>query len=307
MSTVSTEIPPRAPARSGIGAYSTARRLAGPAGVFTLGIAFAVLFWTPLWTFGRDLWSDPDASHGLLLVPIAFVLAWKRGVAPRARAQPVLGFALLVAAVMLRYLSGLAAEVFTMRLSLLLGAAGVVVLYLGVRQLLHWWLPVLLIGLSVPLPVVLTNTIAFPLQLKASQMGATLLELRHVPVRLSGNVIDLPGQRLFVTEACSGLRSLTALIALGVLIGGLWLRYPVTRLLLVAAAIPVAMVLNGIRVFLTGFLVFFVSPELGRGFMHLTEGWIVFVFAFVILGGVAWVLDRGEALLRRRRAREVTP
>jgi EpsI family protein len=33
--------------------------------------------------------------------------------------------------------------------------------------------------------------------------------MRHVPVRLAGNVIQLPGRTLFVTEACSGLRSLT--------------------------------------------------------------------------------------------------
>ncbi len=176
-------------------------------------------------------------------------------------------------------------------------------LYLGWRQLLHWWLPIVLITLSVPLPVVLTDTIAFPLQIRASRMGAELLRWRHVPVLLNGNVINLPGQRLFVTEACSGLRSLTALIALGVLIGGLWLRSPGARLFLVALAIPIAMVLNGIRVFLTGFLVYFVSPELGRGFMHLTEGWIIFVSAFLILGGVAWLLVQAEGLRAARRGR----
>jgi exosortase/archaeosortase family protein len=66
----------------------------------------------------------------------------------------------------------------------------------------------------------------------------------------------------------------------------------------VAAAIPVAILLNGIRVFLSGFLVYFVDPRLGDGFMHLTEGWLIFVVAFAILGGIAWVVSRIEQIGR---------
>lgn len=256
---------------------------------------FLALFWQPLVTLGRDWWSDPEASHGLLLGPLAVYLAWRRGRAPDARAQPALGFAVLLGAVLLRYLSGLAAELFTMRASLLLAAAGLVILTAGLRQLVHWWLPVALLTLSIPIPAVLLNTIAFPLQLKASQLGAALLEARDVPVRLDGNIIHLPGRTLFVTEACSGLRSLTALAALGVLTGGLWLRGPWLRVLLVVAALPVALALNGLRVFLTGFLVYFVSPAFGEGFMHYTEGWALFIVAFGLLGALAWALARFEA------------
>jgi len=120
-------------------------------------------------------------------------------------------------------------------------------------------------------------------------------------VRLSGNMILLPGHRLFVTEACSGLRSLTALLSLGVLISGIWLRMPLTRVALVLLAIPVAIVINAVRVFLTGFLVFFVNPELGDGFMHVTEGWLMFLVAFTTLGGIAWLLTAGERWWHRRK------
>jgi exosortase len=190
-----------------------------------------------------------------------------------------------------------------MRFSMLAAAAGLVIFYFGLRQVIHWWLPAALIILSVPLPAVVLSSLALPLQLQASQIGAALLEWRNVPVRLNGNVLQIPGQTLFVTEACSGLRSLTALLSLGVLIGGLWLRYPVTRLLLIALALPVAVLLNGVRVFLTGFLVFFVDPALGEGFMHLTEGWIIFVVAFAILGAITWVLLRLEDVGGRLRRR----
>ncbi len=265
-----------------------------PIPIVAAGLAFAFLFWEPIVTLGRDWWNDPEAGHGLLLGPLAIWLAWRRGRAPAAQPQPLLGICLLVGAVLLRYLSGLAAELFTMRLSLLAGAAGLIVFVAGFRQLLHWWLPSILLILSIPIPAVLLNTIAFPLQLKASHMGTTLLEWRNVPVRLQGNVILLPGQSLFVTEACSGLRSLTALLALGVLIGGLWLRHVWSRIALIVAAVPVAMALNGIRVFLTGFFVYYVDPAMGEGIMHYTEGWFMFMIAFAALGAVGWVLSRIE-------------
>lgn len=268
------------------------RELAPPAAA---AIAFLILFSHPAGLLLRDWWHDPDAGHGLLLAPLAIWLAWKRGLVP-AQPAPWLGLLAVAAGVALRYLSGLAAELFTMRFSMLLAGIGLIVFFRGFRQALHWWLPIVLVGLSIPIPDVLTNTLALPLQLKASRWGAALLEVRHVPVTLSGNIIRLPGRDLFVTEACSGLRSLTALLALGVLVGGLWLRHPVSRLLLIGLAIPVAMVVNAFRVFLTGFLVHWVDPRLGEGFMHLSEGWLLFVTAFLILGAFTWAV----AALERR-------
>jgi exosortase len=198
-------------------------------------------------------------------------------------------------------MSALAAELFTMRMSLLGAGMALIVFAWGFRQILKWWLPLALLVLSVPLPAVILTTLAFPLQLKASAIGATLLQWRDIPVQLAGNVIHLPGQSLFVTEACSGLRSLTALTSLGLLMGGIWLRYPTLRVFLLVLTVPVAILINGVRVFLTGFLVFFVDPALGEGFMHITEGWVMFVAAFAILGTITWVLAQGENWLRHVR------
>jgi exosortase len=250
------------------------------------GLAFIVLYYASAATLLRDWWSNPEAQHGLLLGPLAFFLAWRRGLKADRRPQPVLGAALLFGAVFLRYASALAAELFTMRFSLVAGLGALVVYYWGFRQLLRWWLPFTLLVLSIPLPQVVLSSLAFPLQVQASKLGALLLEMRDVPVDLQGNVIRLPGQTLFVTEACSGLRSLTALISLGVLLGALWLRHPITRLLLLILVIPIAMLLNGIRVFLTGYLVFFVDPSMGEGFMHLSEGWGIFLVALALTGAV---------------------
>jgi exosortase len=272
--------------------------------IFT-AVAFILLFSHPMTLLARDWWNDPEAGHGLLLAPISLWLAWKAGLRPERKPNVILGGMFLVGAVGLRYLSGLAAELFTMRMSMVMALMGIVIFFWGFRQVLHWWLPFSLFILSVPIPAVLTNALAFPLQLKASSMGASLLEFRHVPVKLMGNVILLPGRQLFVTEACSGLRSLTALLALGLLVGGVFLKYPASRAMLVAITLPVAIVVNAFRVFLTGFLVFYVSPEMGEGFMHMSEGWLLFIVAFVILGVMAWGMRFVERKLERRKARRL--
>ncbi|MFN8573476.1 MAG: exosortase/archaeosortase family protein [Gemmatimonadaceae bacterium] len=268
------------------------------AGLLTAAL-FALLFVEPAGNVARAWWTDPEAGHGLLLAPLGVWLAWRRGLVTNPRPQPALGLATLGVAVALRLLGALAAEAFAGRLALLAGLAGLVIYLWGARQLWAWWLPATLLALSVPLPEILTGSLALPLQLRASRLGAALLQLRGIPVRLDGNVIRLPGRELFVTEACSGLRSLTALLSLAVLLGGLRLTRTPTRVTLLLLSIPIAVLLNGLRVFLTGFLVVFADPRLAEGFMHLTEGWLMFLVAFAALAGVAWVLARAEHRLNR--------
>lgn len=261
-----------------------------------------LLFARPAQLLFDAWWNDPNSGHGLLLGPLAIYLAYKAGKAPKALAQPILGLLIIGAAVAFRYAADLAAELFIMRGSMILALAGLTVFYAGFRQALHWWLPFTLLGLSVPIPEVILNTVALPLQFTASKIGAALLEWRQIPVMLTGNVIRIPGQELFVAEACSGLRSLTALLSLSVLLGAMFLQKWPTRVLLILLAIPIAVIINGVRIFLTGFLVLFISPEMGEGFMHTSEGMVMFGAAFVATGMVTWLLGKGENFFVRRRA-----
>jgi exosortase len=259
-------------------------------------LAFAWIFADPMQGLAKAWWNDPDAGHGLLLFPVSLWLAWQAGLRQDTRSNVLLGSAILVAAVLFRALGGLAAEFFTQRFAIWMALVGVVVFVWGFRQALHWWLPITLLALAIPLPATITNSLAVPLQFQASRLGTALIEWREIPVQLSGNVITIPGQRLFVAEACSGLRSLTALISLGVLIGGMWLTTLPGRAMVLLLAIPVAIAVNAVRIFLTAFLMHFVSPEMGTGFMHKTEGWALFVLALGMLAGLAimvrWVERR---------------
>ena len=268
-----------------------------PAALATTAV-FALLFAQPFVGLVKDWWELPEAGHGLLLAPVSIWLAWRAGIRQGATPNRGLGIALLLFAVAIRCAAGLAAELFTMRASIVMALAGLTIYHYGFRQLVHWWLPFTLASLSIPLPELITQALALPLQFRASRMGAWLLHLRSVPVVLSGNVIRLPGHELFVTEACSGLRSLTALLSVAVLMSALALDTFVGRTFLVLSAIPIAIVINGVRVFLTGFLVYFVSPELGTGFMHVTEGWLLFLVSMATLGCVAMLVHLVE---RRRR------
>ena len=144
-------------------------------------VAFAVLFAQPIYLLVRDWWTLPEAGHGLLLAPVAIWLAWKSGIRPDAKGNVALGIAMLVFAVLIRFAAGLAAELFTMRASMVLALGGLTVYHYGFRQLLRWWLPFLLACLSIPLPELITQALALPLQFKASQMGAALLAMAGDP------------------------------------------------------------------------------------------------------------------------------
>jgi len=268
--------------------------------------AFVVLFLAPMQTLGRDWWNNPDAGHGLLLFPVALWLAWKAGVAPNATPARIMGTVVLVLAILLRWTSGLAADLFTMRASMWGALIGIVLFTAGWQQLKHWWLPLTLLLLAIPLPGVITNTLAIPLQFHASELGTKMIEWRGIPVRLSGNVITIPGQRLFVAEACSGLRSLSALIALGVMMGGMYLRGWPARVVLILLSIPIAIAINSVRIFLTAFLMHYVDPALGTGFMHTSEGWALFVGALGLVALVAailrWIETRVINFWEARRA-----
>ena len=247
-------------------------------------LCFAPVIWGLI-----DAWLNiPDAAHGILIAPVAVWLAWRDGLIENPRPARWAG-ALIVVVAVVASLFGRVAGVDTIpRAAFWIGVVGLVVWYAGWRQVMAWWLPFLLLGLTIPLPESIIASLTFPLQGVAAKLGAAMLSTRHIPVLLAGNVIRLPGHTLFVSEACSGLRSLTALLSMAILVGALFLRYPISRILMVALAVLLAIVVNGVRIFMTGFLVFFVDPKLGEGFMHITEGYLLFLVSLSILALLTW-------------------
>lgn len=131
----------------------------------------------------------------------------------------------------------------------------------------------------------------------AATIASTLLNLvPKLEATASGVVIDViyKGQRLEpaldVAEACSGMRLLMAFLALGVAMAYLDDKPIWQRMVLVAAAIPIAILCNVIRVAITCWMYYIDRKELGEEFMHYFTGVLMLVPAFLMLWGLARLL-----------------
>ncbi len=256
--------------------------------------AFLLLFGETIAGLLTDWARNPEYGHGLLLLPLALYLGWRSWLVGTHPADRISGAALLLGAVCIFWLGTIAAEFFTRRVAVLLALLGLVVYYWGLAQARAWWLPFALLLATIPVPEVLLNSVTLPLQLLASRIAVTLLHFRHVPAGLAGNIIYLPGVELFVAEACSGLRSLSALFGMSLLIGGTSLTTARARIAVLALALPAALAANAFRVFVTGYLVYYAGPEVADGALHTAAGIGVFLVALILIGAATLVLRRLE-------------
>ena len=134
----------------------------------------------------------------------------------------------------------------------------------------------------VPLPVMLYNSLAAPLQLFASDMASRIAQAVGISIFRDGNIIQLAGISLGVEEACSGLNSLSALTVGGLLFGYVLCSRVLLRAILVVAAIPLAIGINIVRVAGTAVLADY-NQEFAEGFYHSFAGYVVFVLGMGIL------------------------
>jgi exosortase len=175
------------------------------------------------------------------------------------------------------------AELYVQRMSLIVVLSGLVLLILGWKFLWLLSLPIGFLIFMIPLPAIVVNTVAFPLQLFAAQTASFCLFSLGIPVLREGNLIILASTTLEVAEACSGLRSLLSLLALGTVYGYFSQDVMWKRWMLVVLSVPIAIIANAARVSGTGILAHYFGAEAAEGFYHTFEGWLVFVVAFVLL------------------------
>jgi exosortase D (VPLPA-CTERM-specific) len=176
----------------------------------------------------------------------------------------------------------LGAELFFSRVSLLILLAGLIILFQGWRFFRAVLFPWAFLILMIPIPNLIISRVTFPLQLLAARLATVLLELVGVPVLRQGNLIGLASISLDVAEACSGIRSLLTLVTLAIIYGYLMETRRWVRVVLAISALPIAVVANSFRVFVTGLLVQYWDPEEAMGFFHTFEGWLIFVVALLM-------------------------
>jgi exosortase len=136
----------------------------------------------------------------------------------------------------------------------------------------------------VPIPYVIYFALTFPMQLLASKITAGTLSAIGMEVYRQGNILHLPGGiSLEVAEACSGMRSLVSLLALGALYAYVTQKRTAGKIILFLATIPIAVIANIFRVFVTALLATTVSAGITTEPWHSLMGMSVFVVSFVLL------------------------
>jgi exosortase len=246
-----------------------------------------------------DWWNDPDFSHGFL-VPFfsAFVIWQDRKRLSALSPKPSWSGLLIIAGSLLFLTVGvLGSEFFFRRTSLVFLLGGLIVFFLGWRYFRALLFPWAFLFFMIPIPAIIFNQIAFPLQFLAAKLASSLLTFCGLPVLREGNVIQLPTLSLEVAEACSGIRSLMSLGALAVIYGYFMETRFSFRLLLALSAIPIAVAANGFRIMGTGLLGYYWDPDKAQGFFHEFSGWVIFVVSLAMLflfhALLRWIRTRG--------------
>ena len=286
-----------------------------------LAIISAILFTyaAVLVKLSSNWWSDENYSHGLLVPFIIGYILWlerdKLAAVP-ARPSMLLGGITVAVALFALWIGVAGAELYSQRISLVLLIAGTVIYFCGASFLRFVWVPLALLVLAIPIPAIIFNKIAFPLQLFASRCAVWSMSMAGIPVLRQGNVIELKPlnsvdtRKLEVVEACSGIRSLMTLVTLAVVFAyfthprsndgqskggklGFLRSYGFWRSsILVLSAVPIAILTNAARVSGTGILSHYYGTQVADGFFHSFSGWAIYVVAFLLLFGVGFILDR---------------
>lgn len=301
----------------------------------TIAVALGFVYFTVLLKLGGDWWNDENYSHGILIPFVIGYILWleRDRFAQVPTSHAALWGATGVFVSLLALWAGVAgAELFVQRLSLVLMITSVVIYFWGFRLLRLVAVPLSLLLLSIPIPQIVFNRIAFPLQLFASRCAVAAMSFFSIPVLRQGNIIELmplgatEPKKLAVVEACSGIRSLMTLVTLAVVYAyftkpkddttnfsssqesekeagdkpdklnfvlHLLKSFTFWRsLILVLAAVPIAILTNALRVSGTGVLAHYYGTRVADGFFHSFSGWVIYIAAAALLFLTGWTLDR---------------
>lgn len=260
-----------------------------PAIVGAAGCAaiLALMYASNLRHFVQTWSTDENYSHGFLVPLLSLYFAReasRRGPVVR-RGGEWLGLGFLGLSVLARLATVVVPVGMVGDLGFLLGVAGICALIAGRGALARYGFAIGFLVFMVPLPVALYTTLASPLQRIVSGLGSSVLNAVGIPVLCEGNMMTLPGDvRMFVAEACSGMRQLTGFLALTTAVAYLSDRPRWYRAVLVASSVPIAMTANVLRVTMTGCIMYHLDPKYASGQFHTIEGLLMMAVGLGLLG-----------------------
>lgn len=264
-------------------------------------------------------WQEPQFGHCILMPFVAAWIVWERRKKLRAmRRATVPGDRWLAvgAAVAMAFLLGLLllgemqfARFFkTYSFVGVLGCA-IAILY-GARGLRALAVPLLALALMCPTPFDLNQFTVLHLKRHATVLATGLLDASGSNVTLRGNMIHIPGiDDLWIADACSGINSFVSLLSVAILGCALWKRHWGLKLVVILSCVPISIVVNASRIWLTAWLSRNIGPEAASGFWHTGEGLVLFIAAALLLFGWAFALHKlmPRAPQRRAKPRPLAP
>lgn len=244
-------------------------------------------------------WGNGDWSHAYLVPLISVYLIWQNREALE-RMEFTVFWPGLIPILMgiwtyVYFIAGVPNH-FGQGLALILTVFGLTLLLLGPRAMEHLFTGIGYLIFAVTIPELVMNYLTYPLQDFAAQAGFFILRLFGVNADLSGNVINVLRDNgtihpLNVATQCSGMRTVIAFVALGVAVALVATRQWWKRIMLLAMALPVAVLLNAIRVAILGVISLY-NPKLSEGEAHMFIGTLLLVPGFFLYLAVLWSLNQ---------------
>ena len=257
--------------------------------LLALLVLLAVVYHSIFYEMILDWKKDDNYSHGFLVPFIALYLAYMRKddlfaavVRPCNAGLAIVGLGLGVLC-----LGWLGSEYFTQRSSLVIILAGSVLYVLGWDVFKILLAPLCYLLLMVPIPYIIYDAAAFPLKLLVTKVSVLSMKALGIVVWQEGNILMFPNITLEVADACSGLRSIMSLLALGAAYAFVLHTKTRDRFILILSTLPIAIFTNCLRVIATGILAQYFGSAAAEGFFHEFAGLFVFgaaVVMFVALG-----------------------
>ena len=285
-------------AKSVAASSDTAARLrfSWPAWIF-IGVALAVAVVPFSDAISRlfDIWNlRPEYSHGILIPLISALLIWRQRawLAATPFKGSWAGLAIIAVGLALWFVGELATLYTIVQYSFLIVVYGLALALLGWPVFRRLWMPLFVLIFMVPLPPFLGNSLSLQMQLVSSSIGVALIRLAGISVFLEGNVIDLGVYQLQVAEACDGLRYMFPLMTMAFIVA-YFFRAPFwKRAILFLSSVPIAILMNSLRIGVIGITVEYWGPKMAEGMLHDFEGWVVFMLSTFVLVLVAMGLTK---------------
>lgn len=270
-----------------------------------LGALLIAAFW-PVLAGIYGSWFDERSymEHGILVVPAAAYMAWaKRDQLAAISPQPALGLGLgLVAAAALQAMLGAVGMwVWVSRTAFLVSFVGCIALVYGVAMIKALVYPLCTLILMIAPPNFVFERLTLQLQLLASRLGADALEALGYSVLREGNILEMVGIKLSVEEACSGIRSLVAIVFMCVLYNYFFVEKKSMRVWILLFAIPIAILGNAVRIVATGIAGQY-NQAWVSGATHEAFGYVSVLVAALGCIGVHMGLLRLEKMREARHA-----